>query len=99
MTERDLGRRRGAGPLHQCARGDPRRDRGCVARRRLCAGDDADEIAHDDVDGLLLRGPDGSAVAQLTVVDSNIETAVGIATGPGLVFDRGAVASVVAERK
>src|SRR5688500_11377201 len=49
--------------------------------------------------GLLVRNANGAAVAQLTVVDAEIEATLRVAAGPRLVGDRSAVASVIAERK
>src|SRR5689334_15341678 len=48
---------------------------------------------------LLLRGADGAAVAQFTVVDAEIEPAFRIAAGPRFVGDRRAVAAVVTQWK
>src|SRR3954454_18596778 len=48
---------------------------------------------------LLLGCSDGAAVAQFTVVDANVEAAIRITARPGLVGDRRAVATIVAERK
>ena len=45
-SERDLGRGRGAGSLHQRARRRSAIDRRGVTRRRLRTGDDADEVSH-----------------------------------------------------
>src|SRR5688500_10148613 len=47
----------------------------------------------------LVGGPDRAAEAQLTVVDADVEPAVGVAADPGLVGDRCAIAAVVAHRE
>src|SRR5262245_42787063 len=48
----------------------------------------------------LLRGDaDAASLADLAVVDANVETAVGVVAHPRLVGDRGAIATVVGERK
>src|SRR6476661_8105071 len=49
--------------------------------------------------GLLLRRADHSSVAQLAVVDAEVEAALGIAAGPRLERDGSSVATVVAERQ
>ena len=81
--------------------GTPARDRRRVARRRLRAGDDADERTHGFAvtRRLFLRGADGAAVTQLAVVDADIEPAFRIAARPGLVGDRRTVTAVVAQRE
>src|SRR5439155_17979500 len=45
----------------------------------------------------LLRRADGTPVTQFAVIDADVEAAVGVAARPGLVGDRRAVATVVAE--
>src|SRR5688572_25261443 len=48
--------------------------------------------------GLLGGGPDHAAQADLTVIDTNIEAAVGIGAHPGFVGDRCALAAIIRER-
>src|SRR3954469_23768964 len=48
---------------------------------------------------LLLGGADAASVAQLAVVDPDVEPALGIAAHPRLEGDGGSVAAVVAQRK
>src|SRR5947208_13800869 len=47
----------------------------------------------------LRGGAQGSAEADLAVVDANVEPAIGIAAHPGLVGDRGAIPPVVGQRE
>src|SRR5262249_12348896 len=63
-------------------------------------GDDANERTHvQNTDGLLVRGADGAPVTQFTVVDAEIESALWVATRPGLVGDRRAITTIVAQGK
>src|SRR5690242_660848 len=47
----------------------------------------------------LVRDPDRASVAQLTVIDAHVETAIGVAARPRFVRDRRAIATVVAHWK
>ena len=99
----DDARRACTGATHQLERWDPRGDRcgvssgsliGCHDAGRHGAGRDWGSAMR-----LLVRLTDGTAEADLSVINADVEAALGIAAHPGLVGNRRTIASVIAERE